>query len=351
MAGVRVGVIGCGGIFRNLHTPYLETTTLAKVVAIADQNEEAAKEQAERFGAEAYTDWREVVDRDDIDAIDLATHPRPHREIAVAAAESGKHIFVEKPMCRNVAEADAMIAAADKAGVLLQVAYMIRFNPNFQKLKEILDDGTLGKPLMIYCNQVGWFRPAHPWLFVKEESGGMLVEQAIHQLDEWVWLYGEVSSVYARTSHVPLGGTYPEPEKAVENNAVFIANFKNGATAMMIKSWAAEVGLRGEGLVCSKGSVTVSNDGIVWKTHDMDGPETFSAPVPDDDTYRNVPPKAREQRYWAYASKGASIEHWLRCVAGEETPTTDGRVGRAGIEIAEAVYRSAESGETVSLPL
>ena len=351
MDEIRIGVIGSGGIFRNLHAPYLETTPLAKVVAVADQNEEAAQEQAERLGAEACADWRCIIDRDDIDAIDLATHPKPHREIAVAAAESGKHIFVEKPMCCTVAEADDMIAAADKADVRLQVAYMIRFNPNFLMLKEFLDDGTLGEPRLVYSNQVGWFPPKHPWLFVKDESGGMLVEQAIHIFDEWLWLYGDVASVYAQTSHVPLGGTYPEPSKAVENNAVLVASFKSGASGMMIKSWAAEIGAGGEGVVCSKGSASVSNDSVKWKTHDMGQPETFSAPAPDDDTYRNVPPKAREQRYWAYASKGASIEHWLKCIAGQEQPTTDGRVGRAGIEIAEAVYRSAESGAVVALPL
>jgi myo-inositol 2-dehydrogenase/D-chiro-inositol 1-dehydrogenase len=244
-----------------------------------------------------------------------------------------------------------MIAAADSAGVMLQVAYMLPFNPVYQKLKQLLSDGTLGDVHMAYCNQVGWFGPGHPWLFIREESGGMLVEQAIHNFDVWLWLYGKAASVYAYTSHVPLGGTYPEPDEAVENNAILLIKFRSGGAGMFIKSWAAEVGHGGEGVVCSKGSAMFSQGGMTWKTHDMDKSETFSAPVPDDDTYRTVSPDARKSRYWGYASKGASIDHWLKCIAGEETPTTSGRVGRAGIGIAEAAYRSSNSGIPVSLPL
>ena len=179
----------------------------------------------------------------------------------------------------------------------------------------------------------------------------MLVEQAIHNFDAWLWLYGPVASVYACTSHVPLGGTYPEPEKAVENNAILTVKFGNGGAGMFIKSWAAEMGHSGEGVVCSGGSATLSQDGLQWKTHGMEQPDAFTAPIPDDDTYRTVTPEARERRYWSYASKGAGIDHWLKCIAGEESPTTSGQVGRAGIEIAEAAYRSSKSGTPVSLPL
>jgi predicted dehydrogenase len=216
-------------------------------------------------------------------------------------------------------------------------------------LKQLLEDGTLGDVHMAYCSQVGWFRPAHPWLFIREESGGMLVEQAIHHFDVWLWLYGPVASVYAYTSHVPLGGTYPEPEGAVENNAILVVEFRNSGGGMFIKSWAAEIGHGGEGVVCANGSAALSEGDLQWKTHDMEKPECFQASIPDDDTYRTIPPEAREARYWSYASKGASIDHWLKCIAGEESPRTSGKTGRAGIEIAEAAYRSSESGKPVSL--
>lgn len=336
MDQIRIGIIGSGGIFRSLHAPYYEISKRAKIVAVADVNEQNAKAQAERFGAEAYVDYRRLLERKDVDAVDICTHPAPHRETVVAAAEAKKHILVEKPMCRNIAEADEMIAAAEKNKVRLQVAYMLRFEPNYMKLKQLLDDGTLGSVHMAYCCQVGWFNPStHPWLFIKEQSGGMLVEQAIHNLDAWLWLYGPVSSVYAQISHVPLGGTYPEPNKAVENNAAIIMKFKNGGAGMLQKSWAAEVGHGGEGVVCSKGSATFGGGNLRWKLHGQ--PEqTFSA----SEVQRAFP-----------SSKGDSIEHWLKCIAGEEQPTTGGQVGRAGIELAEASYRSQQTGMPVMLPL
>ena len=353
MDRIKVGIIGCGGIFRNLHAPYYEEPTRrAEIVAIADLNEASVNEQAARFNAQGYTDYRHLLERPDIDAVDVCVHPGPHRDITLAAADAGKHILMEKPMCRNVAEGDEMIAATAEAGVRLQVAYMMRFDPGHMKLKQLLQDGTLGTLQMAYSNQVGWFRPdTHPWLFIREESGGMLVEQAIHHLDIWLWLYGVASSVYGYTSHVPLGGTYPEPEKAVENNAVLVIHFKHGGVGMMIKSWAAEVGNSGNGMVGSNGSATLLRHGVRWKTHDMSEAKEFVAPVPDGETYRTLSPERRQSRYWGVAAKGASIDHWLKCIAGEEQPTTGGSIGRAGIELAEAAYRSAAIGAAVSLPL
>lgn len=349
----RVGIIGCGGIFRALHAPYYqEPTRRADIVAIADINETSANEQADRFKADAYTDYRELLDRNDIDAVDVCVHPRPHLEITHAATDAGKHILMEKPMCCNVAEGDAMVKAAADAGVLLMVAYMMRFDPGYIKLKSLLEDGTLGTLQMAYSNQVGYFSPErHPWLFVKAESGGMLVEQAIHHLDLWLWLYGPAASVYGYTTHVPLGGTYPPSDQAVENNAVLNVHFKNGGVGMMMKSWAAQIGHSGNGLVTSNGSASIIRHGLTWKTHDMESAEEFNATVPDDNTYRNIPEAQRNQRYWGIAAKGASIDHWLQCIAEEAEPTTHGQIGRDGIELAEATYLSSHSGVPITLPL
>lgn len=131
---LRIGIIGAGGIFRSLHQPYYQMTHRAQIVAVSDVREEAARDVAAVFGAEAYTDYRDLLARDDVDAVDICTHPKPHCEMTLAAARAGKHVLVEKPMCRTVAEADAMIAACKEAGVVLQVAYMLRFNPTHQKL-------------------------------------------------------------------------------------------------------------------------------------------------------------------------------------------------------------------------
>jgi len=351
MEPIRIGVIGCGGIFRGAHVPYLQwRTDRCRVTAVADLKRANARQEADRFGARLCRDWKTLLGRDDVDAVIIATHPQPHCEISVAAARAGKHILLEKPMCRTVAEADRMIAAARKADVRLHVAYIMRFKPAKQKLKTLLSDGTLGKPHLVYCNQISWFPPRHPWLFVQKESGGMLVEQAIHVFDEWLWLYGPAKSVYARTSKVDVGGTYPGKAKGVANVATVVVTFRSGATGLLSKSWAAEVRSSGEGVICAKGSASFAG-GLTWKTHDMAEPATFAEAAPDDGSYPQVTGPQRQGRYWGFASKGASIDHWLDCIAGTAKPTTSGTVGRAGIELAEAAYRSARSGQPVALPL
>jgi len=232
---IRVGVVGTGGIFKALHLPYYQSSGRAKVVAVADVNENAAREAAQACGAEyCFAGFKELLKLREVDAIDVCTPPASHREIVVEAARLGKHVLVEKPMCRTVKEADEMIAAADRAKIVLQVAYMLRFHPTYMRLKRLLEDGSLGEVHLVYSCQVGWFQPTHPWLFKKEQSGGMLVEQAIHTLDEWLWLYGPVYTVYARVSHVPLSGTYPPPLEAVENNASVILHFASGATGVLL---------------------------------------------------------------------------------------------------------------------
>ncbi|MEM2960711.1 MAG: hypothetical protein QXU67_03810, partial [Candidatus Bathyarchaeia archaeon] len=108
-------------------------------------------------------------------------------------------------------------------------------------------------------------------------------------------------------------------------------------------------GHRGEGLIGSKGSASIEKGCLKWKIHGNEELESFIPEVPEDETYRTIDPRARKENYWSYASKGASIEHWLKCIEGDEKPTTSGRIGRAGIEIAEAAYLSSKIGKAVAI--
>ena len=151
---------------------------------------------------------------------------------------------------------------------------------------------------------------------------------------------------------MPLRDYYPKPDEAVENNVALTLYFKRGGVGLLVKSWVAEIGQSGEeGMVGLNGSAVIAGDLLRWKTHDMSDPEDQVAMAPDNHLYRNLPPEERPMCYWDAASKGASIDHWLSCVAGDEEPTTDAHVGRAGVELVEAVHRSAASRTLVSLPL
>ena len=174
-ARIRVALIGAGGISR-AHIPgYLGCRERAEVVVIADPVEPAALSAREALGgtAEILADWRLALERADVDAVDVCLPHDLHEPVVVAAAEAGKHVLVEKPIARDLAEADRMIEAADRAGVTLMVCHDRRFHPLFARIKELLDDGAIGRPLCLRLdhNQRLQLSPEH-WIFQKTRLGG-----------------------------------------------------------------------------------------------------------------------------------------------------------------------------------
>ena len=128
------------------------------------------------------TDWKEVVRRPDIDLVDIVTPGDSHAEIAIAAAQAGKHVFCEKPMAVNVADCEAMIQAAGQAGVTLMVGQVLRFLQPFLKVRELVDSGAIGRPISAEVTRIGGGDSAWtvPWRARLEQSGGLLLEINAH---------------------------------------------------------------------------------------------------------------------------------------------------------------------------
>jgi predicted dehydrogenase len=150
MERVGFGVIGVG-LFGENHALVYSRLPGVELVAVCDQNEARAKEVAEKYGARTYsTDYRELLANPDIRAVSIATPDFAHAEIALAAAEAGKHILVEKPLATTVAEAQAIVVAAKRAGVKLMVDFHNRVNPPFVAARENVRSGALGEPAYAY---------------------------------------------------------------------------------------------------------------------------------------------------------------------------------------------------------
>src|SRR5947209_13763832 len=139
MERLRVGVIGCGLIAQVMHLPHLrELDDRFEITALCDLSTEVLDALGRYYHVEKlFKDWREVVALPDVDAV-LVLTPGSHAPVAIAAAEAGKHVLVEKPMCFTLREADAMIAAAERAGVTLMVAYMKRYDPGYRYARDII---------------------------------------------------------------------------------------------------------------------------------------------------------------------------------------------------------------------
>ncbi|WP_347552843.1 Gfo/Idh/MocA family oxidoreductase [Pseudalkalibacillus hwajinpoensis] len=252
---IRIGMIGYQFMGKAHSHAYRDVPfffdTKAKPVlkAIAGRNEEALKEAAEKMGWESYeTDWKKLIERDDIDVIDIVTPNDSHAEIAIAAAEAGKHIIIEKPLALNVEEAKRMYDAVKRNNVIHMVCYTYRFVPAVQYVKQLIDGGRLGRIYHFRANYLQDFimDPNFPliWRLKKEIAGsGSLGDIGAHSIDLARYLLGELEEVSAMTETFikerPVGEmtgglrartSSNEMGKVTVDDAVaFLARFKSGA--------------------------------------------------------------------------------------------------------------------------
>jgi predicted dehydrogenase len=317
---VRVAVIGAGAIARRAHIPALRKAG-ADVVAVASRSLASAQAAAdEAGGADVSDDWRSVIGRDDVDAVDVCTPNRLHAEMTIAAAEAGKHVLVEKPLATTVEEADRMIAAAEAAGVVLMPAHNLRFAPPFVAARDAVAAGRIGTPLAVrsafghggpqtWAPTATWFRDA------EQAGGGALLDLGVHVADVLrVVLGDDVVEVAAF-----LQGGAPGSEDA----GTALVRFAGGATGSLHASWVTRPG--------PDLQLTVS--GTEGALHlDSRTPATLFPGAGGDPEPLPIPTEADDP----YAVFVRSIE------SGTPPPVT-AEDGRAAVAIIAAAYRSAAS--------
>jgi UDP-N-acetyl-2-amino-2-deoxyglucuronate dehydrogenase len=220
------GIIGCGRVF-GYHARAVEAAPDVRLVAVCDIVEEKARAAAKAHSVPfCTTDYRELLARDDVDAVSVCLPHHLHCEATVAAARAGKHVLCEKPVAVDAAQADEMIEACDRAGVKLGVCYQNRYNESSQRLRRAVEAGAFGRIVsaQVRCENLktqqyyddGWHGR---WA---TEGGGTLTTQAIHAIDLVLWLLGPVEWVAAGYATLCV-------EAEVEDNAVACLRFANGA--------------------------------------------------------------------------------------------------------------------------
>ncbi|HID07390.1 MAG TPA: Gfo/Idh/MocA family oxidoreductase, partial [Armatimonadetes bacterium] len=222
-ASVRVGFIGTGGIAMNKHLPKLAELEPVELVALCDVSEERVTTATQCFGGRPYTDYREMLDREELDALFICVPPFAHGDIELRALERGLHLFIEKPVVLDMDVGIAILEAVRKANVLTSVGYSRRYSPIVNAVRELLSTQTIA---MVTANRWGGIVMATDWWRQVDKSGGRLVENATHEVDLMRYWVGDVICVYARyaqrtISDVP-GATIPDAE-------VVAMEFSNGA--------------------------------------------------------------------------------------------------------------------------
>lgn len=253
MSSVRVGVVGTGGIARNQHIPALLRDSRVALVAAADTSADALAHAAAEAGIPStYADYREMLEREHLDAVLVCTPNKFHAPIAIEALRHGAHVFCEKPMAMNAEEGRAMLDVAREHGKILFVAYRFRYQAEAQAAKRVIDGGELGEIYMVRINF--WRRRRIPsWgVFANMElqGGGALIDCGVHLLDLALWLCGnpdpvEVMGTTSRrlgsTPGVNEWGPWDHEHFEVEDHAAGFVRLANGGALQIEASWALNV--------------------------------------------------------------------------------------------------------------
>jgi myo-inositol 2-dehydrogenase/D-chiro-inositol 1-dehydrogenase/scyllo-inositol 2-dehydrogenase (NAD+) len=339
MNRIRICLVGAGraGMVHALN--FRQRIAEAELVAIVDADLDRARGQADALGLNRSFDSIEAaLTGAEFDAVCIATPTFTHSSVAVAAARAGKHLLCEKPMALTLEEADSMIAAARQANVVLQIAFMRRFDPAFQAAKEQIDSGAIGDPIVVRTLTRGPGLPPR-WACDPATSIGMLAEVNSHDFDTIRWLSGsEFSRVYAEAATLKapqLGEEFPR----FYDTAVVNLRLTNGALAVIDGCCPAGYGYDARAEVLgSKGVLFIG-----------ELQECALVQCTREEGMVSTPFTSWARRF--EAAYLAEDEHFLDCIRTGASPAVTGEDGRRALEGVLAATRSLETNLPVSLPL
>lgn len=221
-------LIGCGRAGMIHARNFMNKVPGAHMAAVIDVVEDAAKAAAQELGINTwYTDYRDILKNDDVDAVVVVSPTNLHKQIVIDCANAKKHIFCEKPMAMNTVECDEMIAACDKNNVKLQIGFMRRHDLSFKEAKRLLDEGAIGDLVQIHSCTRGPSKP-RPWMYDLKKSNGILAEVNSHDIDSVRWFAGsEIKELYA------VAGNFRNSEAAAQypdyyDSVLMNGTFENG---------------------------------------------------------------------------------------------------------------------------
>jgi myo-inositol 2-dehydrogenase/D-chiro-inositol 1-dehydrogenase/scyllo-inositol 2-dehydrogenase (NAD+) len=330
-AAVRIALIGAGRAGRVHANSLARHVAGAELAAAIDATVEAVRQAQEDFGIErAFASVDDALDWGRFDAVVITTPTFTHRDFAVAAASAGKHVFLEKPMALTLAECDAIIEAADAAGVVLQIGFMRRFDPEFRAAHERIQAGEIGRPMLIKSLTHGPGLPP-PWARDLKLSNGMLAEVNSHDWDTVRWLMdSDPARVSVETANFK-GPSRGVADADFYDTVLVNLRFESGALGSISGICPCDYGYDARvEIVGEKGIMQIGElkgQAVVVCT---DRERGLVTPI-----YRTWP----ERFAWAYIRE---MEHFLGCIRSGEKPEPGGLDGRwavAGVLAGTRAFR------------
>jgi predicted dehydrogenase len=340
----HIGILGGGGI-SDTHARAAVAIPQVRVSAVYGGNAAKVAHLAKQYDATAYSDLPAFLRHRPMEIVAIGSPSGLHGDQVAAAAAAGMHLLVEKPLEITIARTDAAIGAVERAGVKLAVCFQDRANPRLGLVKQWIDAGYLGAPLLVSA-RVKWYRP--PEYYAQSrwrgtwalDGGGALVNQGIHTVDLLLWWLGDIVRVSARAkTHLH--------KIEVEDTVVATLEFANGAIGTLEATTAAYPGYpRRVELTGTHGTVAIEQDRIV--TCDLrEPPAEVSVALTAGQTDANA--SAASPIVSDASGHQRILEDLLAAIASGKRPRCDAREGRRSVAVVEAVYASARSGKAVDV--
>lgn len=323
---MKVGVVGAG-FMGSTHLAAYAGMPDVEVAGVADANEEAAAAGAGAVGARPYPSYEALVASEDVDVVDACVPTALHRDLALRAARDGKHLILEKPIARTLEDAGEMLSAFDEGDGRLFVGHVVRFFPEYVRIKAMIEAGDLGTVGVARTSRRSPFlRGWNDWYADWRQSGGVLVDLVIHDFDFLRWCFGEVERVYARGV---MGREYNRLDYALTT-----LRFEGGQIAHVEGHWGYpapfEYAIEVAG---SKGLVTVDS---------TDAPP-LRLLINEDGTGEAPRVAVGKSPY------RAELEHFIHCLETGEDPAVDGHDAREALRVSLAAIESIRTGRPVTL--
>lgn len=359
MKRLRTAIVGCGKV-AHFHARALAKLEASEFVAVCSTSLDRATAFGEQYGVRAFDSIEAMIDAEQVDVVCICTPHPQHAPVAVAALKMGCHVLIEKPLASSLEDCDAILSCAAENQRTVGVVCQRRFYPSAMRIREAIDAGKIGRPAIGNVVMLGWrnreYYESDPWRGSwTGEGGGVLVNQAPHQLDLLLWYMGDINEVYGVWKNV--NHDYIE----VEDTAAAIVKFKSGAIANILVSNSQNPALYGKVHVHGDNgaSVGVQTDGGAMF---IAGVSTITEPPYNDiwtvkgeeellARWKDADAKQFNSADSLYFYHERQMNDFLTAVINGTRPLIDGLDGRKTVELFTAIYHSTRDSSPVKFPL
>ena len=361
MEKIKTGIIGCGKIAVS-HANVLASIPESEFICAFSRTKEKADAFAEKYRIKPYYDLDEMIEKSGVQAVIICTPHPYHREPAVKCMNAKVHVLTEKPISITLKDADEMIASAKANKVKLGVISQRRFFPASLRVKDAIEEGKIGNPILASVNMYSWrdeeYYKSDPWRGSWEkEGGGILVNQSTHQLDLFLWFMGEIDEVFGYWAN------FNHPYIDVDDTSIAVIKFKNKAFGQIVVSNSQNPGLFSKVMVHGSNGATVSVKTDSGTTF-LPGRAVAKSEPPMNDIW-TVKEEEKLLLKWQKMDKklfenlksptehflGVQIKDFLNSIINDTIPAVTSEEARRVVELFTAIYRSNKENRPVKFPL